>query len=168
MNEKILLAELTKNCNGKKEKIVELLKTYELAELGRDVWRQEFKEIENRVLNENVFLCAREFSRDTGFKSGDRITSEEWDFLLSDEDFSRLQSLLAPCYVEAGLTDEKGYYTTNWDTIVCDARNDLVKYVINEILPNSMAGIFMENIWSIVMQEKLIKILKSAFGEKAA
>lgn len=168
MNEKKLLAELTKNCNEKDEKVIELLKTYELAELGREVWRQQFKDIENRVLSENVFLCTREFTRDTGLKIGDRITDEKMTFLLSDEDFDRLQATLIPYYVEAGLTDEKGYYTKNWDTIVCDARNELVKFIIEEICPKSLAEVFRKNIWSIVMQEKLIKITKERFGLSAA
>lgn len=168
MEEKALLAELTKNCNEKDEKVVELLKTYELAELGREVWRQQFKDIENRVLSENVFLCAREFTRDTGLKIGDRITDEKKTFLLSDEDFDRLQEILLPEYAKAGLTDEKGYYKTNWDTIANDARNELVKYIIDEIVPKSLAEVFRKNIWSIVMQEKLIKITKDRFGLSVA
>ena len=42
MEEKVLLAELTKNCEGKKGKLIELLKVYEIAELGREVWREHF------------------------------------------------------------------------------------------------------------------------------
>lgn len=164
MKEKEMLAELKKNCNENGKKVVELLIIYELAELCRKVWRQQFKDIENRVLSKNVYLCAREFSRDSGFKIGDRITDDAMTFLLSDEDFNRLQADLIPYYAEAGLTDEKGYYTTNWDTIVRDARNELVKSIIDEICPKSFAEVFRKKIWNITMQEKLIKITKEAFG----
>lgn len=60
MDEVKLLSELTKNCEGKKEKLLDLLKAYDLAELGRDVQRQQFKDIENKVLKENEFFCGRD------------------------------------------------------------------------------------------------------------
>lgn len=167
MEKEILLAELTKNCNGKKEKFLELLKAFDLAELGREVQRQEFKDIENKVLKENVFLCGRPEIKvrcDDQPIFGERITDEKWSFLLSDDDFDRLQSLMLPLYVEANLTDENGYYVTNWDMIACDARNELVSFIVDEIVPKAIAGVFRKNIHSIVMQEKLIKITKQAFG----
>ena len=48
--------------------------------------------------------------------------------------------------------------------ITRDARYALVEYIIDEIVPRSIAGVFRKNIHSIVMQEKLIKITKEAFG----
>lgn len=165
MEEKILLAELTKNCNGKKEKVLELLKTYELAELGREIQRQQFKDIENIVLKENVFLCGRPEIKvrcDDQPIFGERITDEKWDFLLSDDDFDRLQSLMLPLYVEANLTDEKGYYVMNWDMIACNARNECVEYIIQEIVPSAFRTIFWKNRQSVVFQEKLINVLKSS------
>lgn len=167
MEDKILLAELTKNCNGKKEKVLELLKAFDLAELGSEIQRQQFKDIENKVLKENEFFCGRpdiKVRSDDQPIFGERITDEKWDFLLSGDDFDRLQSLMLPLNVEANLTDEKGYYVTNWDMIVCDARNELVSFIIDEIIPKGIAEIFRKNIHSIVMQEKLIKITKKAFG----
>ena len=167
MEEKILLAELTKNCNGKKEKVLELLKTYDLAELGRDVQRQEFKDIENKVLRENEFFCGRDGLTkrcDEQPSFGERITDEKWSFLLSDDDFERLQSLMQPLYVEANLTDEKGYYVTNWDMIACEARCELVEYIIKEVIPAAFRKLFWENRDRIIFQEKLIKITKQAFG----
>ncbi len=165
MDEMKLLAELTKNCEGKKAKLFELMKTYEVAVLGRDVQRQEFKEIENKVLSEHEFLCGRcdiKKRSDDQPSFGDRITDEMWDFLLSDEDFNRLQKTLLPYYVKAGLTDEKGYYVTNWDEIVCDARCELVDYIIDEIVPSDFRGLFAQNKKSIIFQEKLIKVFKNS------
>ena len=170
MEEKILLAELTKNCGEKKEKLMDLLKAFDLAELGSEMQRQQFKDIENKVLKENVFLCGRPEMKvrcDDQPIFGERITDEKWSFLLSDDDFDRLQSLMLPLYVEANLTDEKGYYVTNWDMIACKARNELVSFIVEEIIPKGIAEIFRRNIHSIVMQEKLIKITKEAFGVAA-
>lgn len=166
MEEKVLLTELTKNCNGKKEKVIELLKIYDLAELGRDVQRQQFKDVENQVLQEHEFYCRRDgmvIRSDDQPKQGERILDESWTFLMSDEDFHRYQDTLLPYYVKEGLTDEKGYYVTNWDMIVCDARNKLVSFIIDEIVPKSIAEIFRKNIHRIMIQEKLIKITKEAF-----
>ena len=170
MEEKILLAELMKNCGEKREKLVELLKAFDLAEIGRDLQRERFKEIENRVLAEHEFFCGRDVNvrDDEQPRNGDRILSEEWTFLLSDKDFTRYQETLIPYYVEAGLTDEKGYYVTNWDSIVCDARCELVEYIIKEILPAALRPIFWEYRNHIIYQEKLIKITKDAFVKKAA
>lgn len=171
MEEKILLAELTKNCGEKKEKVLNLLEEYELAELGRDVWNQRFKDVENRVLNEHVFLCGHPELKvrcDEQPKFGERITDEKWSFLLSDEDFDRLQDLMRPVYVAENLTDEKGFFIENWNTIVCKARNELVDYIIMEIIPSALRRIFWENRDRIVFQEKLIKIAKDAFCKKVA
>ena len=164
MEEKILLAELTKNCGEKKEKLMDLLKTFDLAELGRKIDDEREKEISNRVLAENEFFCCKECSRDTGFKAGERITDEEFTFLLSESDFQKYLKIRRPLLVAEKLCDENGYYLTNWGKITCDARYALVEFIIDEIVPKSIAGIFRENIYSIVMQEKLIKITKQAFG----
>ena len=169
MEEKILLAELKKNCNGKKEKVLELLKTFDLAELGREVWNERFKDITNRVLSENEFFAESECNREPyHIKVGDRITDESFTFLLSEEDFDRLQELARPIEVAENLTDENGYFIENWDTIVCNARCELVEYIIKEILPSALRGIFWEFRSHILYQEKLIKITKSAFLGKAA
>jgi len=167
MEKEILLAELTKNCGEKKEKLMDLLKAFDLAELGSKVQRQQFKDIENKVLKENVFLCGRPEVKvrcDDQPIFGERITDEKWSFLLSDDDFDRLQSLMQPLYVEANLTDEKGYYVTNWDMIACEARCELVEYIIKEVIPTAFRKLFWENRDRIVFQEKLIKITKEAFG----
>ena len=170
MEKEFLLAELQKNCGEKKEKLMDLLKAFDLAELGSKVQRQQFKDIENKVLKENVFLCGHPEMKvrcDDQPIFGERITDEKWDFLLSDDDFDRLQSLMLPLYVEANLTDEKGYYVTNWDMIACEARCELVEYIIKEVIPTAFRKLFWENRDRIVFQEKLIKITKEAFGVAA-
>ena len=159
----ILLAELTKNCEGKKEKLSEFMKTYELAKLGREVMNQRFKDIENKVLQENEFFCGRSdvYSRcDEQPKFGERIADAKWSFLLSDEDFDRLQAATLPYEVEAGLTDDKGFFITNWHTIECKARGELVNYIIDEIVPEQFRDSFKSNSDRIVFQDKLINAFK--------
>lgn len=167
MEEKILLAELTKNCNGKKEKLIELLKTYDLAELGRDMQNQQEKDIYNKVLAENEFFAADNFAR-AGINVGDRITDESCMFMLSDEDSNKVISLAHNLFVDAKICDENGYYIQNWSMILCDARCELVEYIIKEIIPSALRPIFWEYRNHIIYQEKLIKITKDAFCKKAA
>ena len=163
MEEKILLAELKKNCGEKKEKLMNLLEAFDLAELGRKIDDEREKEISNRVLSENEFFAGKDAER-LGMKSGERITDEEFTFLLSESDFQKYLKIRRPLLVAEKLCDENGYYLVNWGRITCDARNELVSFIIEEIVPKSIAGIFHKNIHSIVMQEKLIKITKQAFG----
>lgn len=169
MEEKILLAELRGNCKEKKAKVLELLGAFDLAELGHEVWEQRFKDIENKVLSEHKFFASKNCERGgINIKVGDRITDESFSFLLSDDDFERLQDLKLPIYVAENLTDERGYFIENWDDIVYDARNELVKYIIEEIVPSAFRPIFRENQKSLIIQEKLIKITKDAFCKKVA
>ena len=166
MEEKILLAELTKNCGKKKEKLMDLLKAFDLAELGRKMDDEREKEISNRVLAENEFFSGKDSER-MGMKSGERITDEEFTFLLSESDFQKYLKIRRPLLVAEKLCDENGYYLTNWGKIICDARYALVEFILDEIVPKAIAEICRKNIHSIVMQEKLIKITKEMFGVAA-
>ena len=168
MEEKILLAELKGNCEEKKAKVLELFEALELAELGYKLQDERCKDIHNRVLAEHEFLCDKEFSRDTGFNVGDRITDDEFLFLLSDEDFDRVMKLSRPIEVAEKITDEDGYFLENWGKMRCDARCELVEYIILEIVPEALRPIFWENRINYTFQEKLIKITKDAFFKKAA
>ena len=70
-----------------------LLETFDLAELGRKIDDEREKEISNRVLAENEFFAGKDAER-IGMKSGDRITDEEFTFLLSESDFQKFLNLL--------------------------------------------------------------------------
>ena len=166
MEKEILLAELMKNCNGKKEKLMELMETLELAELGREVQNQQEKDIYNRVLSENEFFANDNFAR-AGVNVGDRITDESFMFMLSDKDFSKVSKLAHPLFVEQKICDEKGYYITNWSSIVVKAKNELVKFLIDEVVPKSFKELFMSNINSVVFQDKLINAFKNSIKPTA-
>ncbi len=163
MEKQIMVAELTRNCNENKDKLLELIKLYDLTVLGAKVQRQQFKDITNEVLAKHEFYASREIER-TGVKIGERITDERMTFLLSDSDFDRLQSLEAPIQVERNLTDENGYYITNWDMSRLESMNELSDFIIANILPASMRPVFAKVRRNVVQEEKLIKITRSAFG----
>lgn len=162
---KNLLAELQGNCQKNGAALVELLKVYDLTELGRDVWRSEFEDIENRVLSEHEFYAEKECAR-CGVKVGDRITDEKNTFLLSDADFDRLQKLLVVEDCKAGLTDEKGYYKENWDEKLCEARNALYRFICDKIVPAPIRQTFWDARWKVTTQHKLIDITRGAVGVK--
>ena len=168
MEEKVLLAELTKNCEGKKEKLMDLLKAFDLACLGYDLQDQHVKGIHNRVLRENEFFAVHDLGRGQNIHVGDRITDEEFLFLLSDEDFHEVMKLSRPIMVAEKITDEDGYFLENWGKMRCDARCELVEYIILEIIPAALRPIFWDNRINVTFQDKLIKITKDAFFKKAA
>ena len=101
MEETILMAELKKNCDTNREKLFELLKVYDLTELGYQVQEQRCKDVYNKVLSENEFFASRDVAR-TEIEVGERITDEEFAFLLSDEDCDRLNALAHPDSLRIG------------------------------------------------------------------
>ena len=94
-------------------------------------------------------------------KVGERITDEKFDFLLSDEDFDRLQTLARPIFVAEGITDENGYFIENWVTKKVHARKTLVEFIIQNIVPSEMRETFWEAKHNIVQTDKLIEIMRS-------
>lgn len=160
MEEIRLTAELKKNCETNREKLSELMKVYDLAILGYDMQEQRCKDIYNKVLSENEFYASRDMKR-AEVKVGERITDEKFDFLLSDEDFERLGTLAHPIFVAEGITDEKGYFIKNWVKIKVSAMNDLVDFIIANILPTDLRNKFSIVRRSVVYEEKLINIMRS-------
>lgn len=162
-NEKQMCAELERNCTENKERLLELMKTYDLAKLGNEVQRQEFKDIYNEVLAKNEFYCKNGDFERVGVKKGDRITDEKNLWTLDDDDFHKVMELALPLQVEQGLTDDKGYYITNWLTIELDAKRELVDFIIDNILPKSLREGFEKARTSIVYQDKLLDIIYKQF-----
>lgn len=160
MEEIKLTAELKKNCETHREKLSELLKVYDLAVLGYDVQEQRCKDVYNKVLSKNEFYASRDIER-TGVKVGDRITDEKFDFLLSDEDFERMQTLAHPIFVAEGITDENDYFIENWLREKTSARKELVEFIINNIVPQEMREKFLGAKYNIVQMNKLIDIMRS-------
>ena len=158
-----ICAELESNCTENKERLLELMKTYELAKLGNKVQRQAFNDIYDKVLANNEFYCkSKEYER-IGVKCGDRITEEKKLWTLDEDDFHKVMELALPLQVEEGLTDEKGCYITNWLTIEVEAKQELVDFIIENIIPSDMQEQFAKARTSIVYQDKLLDIVKNFF-----
>ena len=160
MEEIKLTAELKKNCETNREKLSELLKVFDLCVLGYDMQEQRCKDVYNKVLSENEFYASLDIER-TGVKVGERITDEKFDFLLSEEDFDRLQTLAIQIFVAEKITDENGYFIENWVTKKVQAREELVEFIINNIVPKEMRKTFLEAKYNIVQMDKLINITRS-------
>ena len=160
MEEIRLTAELKKNCETNREKLSKLMKVYDLCVLGYDIQEQRCKDVYNKVLSEKEFYASRDIKR-AEIKVGERITDEKFDFLLSDEDFDRLQTLARPIFVAEGITDENGYFIENWVTKKVHARKTLVEFIIQNIVPSEMRETFLEAKHSIVLTDKLIEIMRS-------
>lgn len=160
MEKTILTAELKRNCEKNQKKLSELLKVYDLTVLGYQVQEQRIKDVYNKVLSENEFYAKRDCGRCL-VKIGERITDEKFDFLLSDEDFDRLQTLARPIFVAEGITDENDYFIEDWVTKKVSARKDLVEFIIQNIVPNEMREKFWEVRHNIVQTDKLIDIMRS-------
>jgi hypothetical protein len=54
---KNLEIELKANCEQHREKLMTLKKEYEMAKLGLEMYEQQEKEIDNKILAENVFTA---------------------------------------------------------------------------------------------------------------
>ena len=165
MEEKILLAEMMKNFGEKKKVLKELVKTYQVAKLGDEVQEERIKEIHNRVLNENEFFAEMECTRgEVTINVGDRITNDEFTFLLSENDFDRFQDLAAPILVSENITDENGCYIKNWSMIKVDTVNKLFEYVCKEILPEKEGKELYEFRWHYMTQQKVLGLTCKLFG----
>lgn len=158
-NDTVLLQELQTNVTGRvRAKLSELYEQYDLCVLGDKVHEAEVGGIVTQVLQENDFRAKPDFKvRDENMpRPGERVTTEEWSFLLSSEDFDRLINLCVPRWHAAGLTDEKGTSTPTWTTMKIDARNAVLDYLIGHIIPSSFRDLFQRNRWQYSQMEKLI------------
>lgn len=169
MGKKKLQAELAANCKQHGKQLSELLKAYDLACLGYEMQEQRCKDVYNRVLAENKFFIAKNTdiaNQRSGnkFHEGDRVTSEKYMFMLSDADCQKVLDLAAPIFVAEKITDEKGYFIENWCKMRNDSRNELVNFIISNVIPAELRGAFYRLRHNVVQQSKLIDIVKGAFA----
>ena len=166
MEQEIIKAAFVKNYDTHKQQLLERYKVMELSRLVRDMQQQHFKDIENRVLAQHEFRAKQKCSERLGIKLGDRIKDAEYSFLLSEDDFTRLQELMLPVWVEEGLTDKSGRFIKNWDMIAIEAEQEFASYVIDNIVPAEHQQRLREGIKnSIILSDKLINIFAKALKE---
>lgn len=166
--EKEMLAQLTNNIVGKKDKLAELFTLYDLNKLGYEVQESHCNDVRDQVLKDNEFFMSRILGggseRELPLKIGDRITDHNDDWLMSDEDFDRYQKICVAEMAKAGLTDERGFYTEDWVQRKLDSWNELVDYIINEILPDGIRKIFKDHRYSVMRMNQLLDITRPIVG----
>lgn len=159
--DKKMLAEFTAKCKKGEKKLFELMKLYDLAELGYKLQDEQTKEVYNEILAKNEFFVARDDPHGK-YAPGMRITSEDDSFMMSDEDFQRMLDLARPVMVERKITDENGYFLEDWFGMRQKAWRELVEYIIQEIVPDQMRDEFWARRTNVVFGDKLIDALKSS------
>ena len=163
MENEIMIAELSANIEEHRNELLDLMKTYDIAKLGRKQQEEESENIYNQVLSEHEFF-ANEGCEKLHVKAGDRIIDDECSFLMSGDDLERYLSIAGDYMYKAGITDKEGSYIVKWVTITNKAYNALLDFIIETILPAPMAIHFQENRRRLIVMEKLIAIMRKAVG----
>lgn len=121
---------------------------------------QREKEICNEVLNNNVFTSDKDYDR-AGIKAGDRITDEQNAWMLSEDDFKRCWALASVRLAEEGITNMAGYYLTDWVKIRGNARRELVNFIIDTMIPETLRTQFEDARLNITYSNQLIDIFRN-------
>ena len=161
METKEMTAEFTANVKTNIQQLAELFKAYDLAELGFKMQEEQSKQCYTEALQVGEYHAAEGYNmRGVNINEGDRVTDEKYSWLLSDVDFDRLQTAALRLLVRDGVTDERGYYITDWLGIKGDARRALVNFIIDAILPDGMKEQFSAVRLNIVQTDKLLGIVR--------
>lgn len=157
------LKAFTESVNAHRLELAEKFLYLDLCTEAYNEQEKRFNEIYTRVLQAGDYRVGRpdyEPKRAEDPKPGDRITTEDWMFLLSDEDFKRVMDIAGNIFIEEGLTDEQGRYKTNWLMLKLEAERDVNEFFIRKIVPEQLQWIFWDNRWRVVVMEKMRKIAR--------
>ena len=139
MGNKTLLERFTELANNRKAEIMELQHMYLLKQIENEIVQGRFKEVDNKVLEENPFYSDRDCKRSESgnrISKGDRILSSDDQWLMSIEDYNKFLEICKKENYVVGLTDEEGRYTeeTNTENQLKDIKEKLIRLSV-EILP---------------------------------
>jgi len=144
---------LAEKFNDVMEENKDTLYLLKLKYLAAQIKERELEELfsagYNEVLKEHIYtIAANKISERYNMKAGDRITSEEYSYLMSDADFEQYLKYAQEKFYAYGYTDEDGKYKPGYDgtDIRIKAENELIDFQIS-ILPEEM-------------KEKLVNIKK--------
>ena len=161
METKEMTAEFTANVKANIQQLAELFKAYDLAELGYKMQEEQSKQCYTEALQAGEYHAAEGYNmRGVNINEGDRVTDEKYSWLLSDVDFDRLQTAALRLLVRDGVTDERGYYITDWLGIKGDVSRAFVNFIIDAILPDGMKEQFSAVRLNIVQTDKLLDIVR--------
>lgn len=144
MVNKTLLERFTELVNNRKAEIVELQHIYLLKQIENEIVQERFKEVFNKVLEENPFYSDRDCERSRSgnkISKGDRILSSDDQWFMSTEDYDKFLEICRKEFFAAGLTDEEGKYTeeTNTENQLNDIKEKLIRLSV-EILPDDFSN----------------------------
>lgn len=157
------LKEFTENVNRNR---AELAARFMYLDVCEEAYREQearIDEIYTQVLNEGDYRVNRADyvpMREGEPKQGDRIVSEEWMFLLSEEDFARVCELAGKVLFAEGITDDKGRYVTNWMIMKIEAEQQVNEFFIRKIVPQSVRDVLWRNRSRVVPMEKMRNIAR--------
>ena len=140
MTNKTLLERFVELANNRKAEIMELQHMYLLKQIENEIVQGRFKEVDNKVLEENPFYSDRDCKRSESgnrISKGDRILSSDDQWLMSIEDYNKFLEICKKENYVVGLTDEEGRYTeeTNTENQLKDIKEKLIRLSV-EILPD--------------------------------
>ena len=161
MEIKEMTAEFTANVKANIQQLTDLFKDYDLAKLGFKMQEEQCKECHNEALKTGEYYAAESCDRrGIDIKAGDRITDEMFTFLLSEDDWDRFMDAALPILEREGVTDAEGNYLTDWIGMEIEARQALVNFIIDTILPDGMREQFSAVRLNIVQTDKLLDIVR--------
>lgn len=163
MDKEILKAELSANIEANKDRLLELMKAYDLACVGYDTQEATRKDVERSILSENVFL-SEHVSEKYGLKKGDRITGDKPAVFMSSEDYRRFYKIRLERLYQLGLTDKEGRYKVKWSELIYKAREELVNFILDYILPSELSETLRGVKESAALKTCLISVFKNNLG----
>lgn len=114
----------------------------------------------NQELAENVYLANEECTR-AGISKGERITSNDYAFLLSGAELRRLLANTQKRLVAAWLTDKQGYYTNRTTERKVKCFWELANLCVDST-PEPIRAQFHTCRYNVVWAEKLMDIFRKA------
>lgn len=146
------------------DRMLELFRLHDLAVIGQKIQDESTEAIYNAVLQENEFYVAPENEGIKPATIGRRITSNDWSFLLSKEDFDRLYSLAHPKLVKANIIDEDGHYRENWLEMKVKAHQACLRFAVNHFIPD---GLGLNERLNYVQGTRLLDLVRKMVGAPA-
>lgn len=158
-NTTVLNAEFGVNCKANIGRLRDLFEQFDLAKLGYDTQNAHERDCYNEALKAKEYYAAKTIGR-CSVKKGDRILEEDMIFLMSDADFKRLLSDVQPLLKRADIVDENGNYKVDWFGIKRNARRELVNFIIDVLIPESLRDQFDAVRKNVVQSNRLFDVVR--------
>lgn len=144
------------------QKLKELFAAFDIAKTGYDVQKNHIREICKQVIQNNIFHAGRDYKYgDIVINKGDRITDDNFSFIIDDAEIEQYYDILGNSLFEAGIANEQGYYITDWLTMIGDSRRALLYYSMENLISDWMPADAKKYIYNnVVAADKFINIIR--------